>query len=461
MRKTLFPKYSPRRIAGVFACISVLLWLGACTSQTAAPQAQAAAASEPVQAAATSEPTPLELQRVVMLMRHSVRPPTKSYVIPEGYASDPWPTWEVPAGHLTPHGFKGAMLLGHWEREALAKRGLLPADGCPQDGTVVVWADTDQRTRKTGEGFAKGLAPGCGIQVGYADGDRNDPLFDPFENRAVPYDQSEGKAAILKQVDGDDLQDLARVSRKLHKAFARLDAILGCCSLPLCKASGLPEGCDLGQIHYVWEKVDPHEEVDIVGPLSVGGTAAESILLEYANGMPMSDVGWGRASVADLVLLSKIHAAEFDVLERAPYHAWRGATPILQRVLQVFDGKQPALLTVLVGHDTNVSHLGGALDLHWQVPGYARDDPAINGTIGFELLTDASGAQFVRAFYFAQGLRQLRELQPLDAEHPPYFHYLAQPSCALPGKPELCTLAGFERMVRDGIVPVDTKSSPD
>lgn len=438
----LYWKRAACRAAVVLACVMALVPLGACASS---------AAEVASQAAATPDPATLKLQRVVMLMRHSVRPPTKSYVIPEGYAGDPWPEWKVPAGYLTPHGFKGAVLLGRWQREALSRRGLLSADGCPQDDVVVIWADTDQRTRKTGVGFAKGLAPGCGIQVGHTDGDRDDPLFDPFENRAVAYDPAVSKAAILAHVGGDDLQDLSHVSVRLDKAFTRLDAILGCCSLPLCKASGLPEGCTMGELHYVWEKVDPYEEVDIVGPLSVGGTAAESILLEYANGMPMKDVGWGRASVEDLVLLSKIHAVEFNVLERVPYNAYRGATPILQRVLQVFDGKRPARLTVLVGHDNNVANVGGTLELHWHVPGYARDDQAINGTVGFELLTDGSGAKFVRAFYFAQGLRQLRELQPLDADHPPYFHYMPQPLCALPGKPTLCSLTGFENAVKSRI----------
>lgn len=439
---------------------ALLAVLAGCAAR--APRASHAPAKQAFVKTPLATDAPLQLKRVVMLMRHSVRPPTRSYVIPEGYAADPWPQWKVPAGYLTPHGFKGAVLLGRWYRHELARRGVLPASGCPETGSVVVWADTDQRTRRTGAGFAQGLAPDCGIGIGHTDGDRDDPLFDPFENRAVPYDPAESKAAIVAHVGGDELQDLGRVSLRLGHAFERLDAILKCCSRSLCEASGLPAGCAMGELDYVWEKVDPHEEVDIVGPLSVGGTAAESILLEYANGMPMADVGWGRASVADLKLLSKIHAAEFNVLERVPYNAYRGATPFLQRVLQVFDGQRSARLTVLVGHDNNVANVGGTLELHWHVPGYARDDQAINGTVGFELLTDASGARFVRAFYLSQGLRQLRELQPLNAAHPPYFHYLPQPLCALPGKPTVCSLSGFENAVKSRLVVAEAgPGTPD
>lgn len=403
-------------------------------------------------AIAASEPAPatsLQLQKVVMLMRHGVRPPTKPYVIPRGYASQAWPKWDVPPGHLTRHGYDGAVLLGRWNRKMLSKRGLLPADGCPADGRVRIHADTDQRTRRTGVGFAEGFAPDCTIEITHTGGDRDDPLFAPIANGAVSYDPEKAKALILARAD-HDLGSFDAAA--LDKAFQRLDAILDCCSLPLCKASGLPEGCQLSQIHYVWEELREDDHVDFVGPLSVGGTASESILLEYANGMPMAQVGWGRVQRSDLRLLSRIHAAEFDLLSRTPYAASHGATPIMKYVLQALDDPDGPSLAVLVGHDTNVANVGGMLDLHWQVPGYARDDAAINGALGFELLTDAEGGRHVRAFYLAQGLDQLRELQPLDAEHPPYFEYLAQPTCAASPDGTDCTLTDFEQSVRAHLV---------
>jgi 4-phytase/acid phosphatase len=192
--------------------------------------------------------------------------------------------------------------------------------------------------------------------------------------------------------------------------------------------------------------------VKFVGPLSIGGTAAQAILLQYVEGKPMADVGWGRASVQDIELLSEIHRAEFDLLARTPYIADRASTPIMQRVLDEFDAVDTARLTVLVGHDTNVANVGGMLGVHWHVPGYAADDPAVNGTLGFELLADASGAQFVRVFFQAQGTRQLRELQPLDVAHPPYLAYLPQPLCGLPHDRTLCTVEDFERTVREHLV---------
>lgn len=420
-------------LAGAFAWLA----LAAC-----APRADTARATPPTVDA------PLQLQRVVMLMRHGVRPPTKPVVVPDGYASDPWPAWQVPHGYLTAHGYQGAVLVGRWDRGMLAGRGLLPQTGCPAAGAVHVWADTDERTRETGRAFAQGLAPGCGITVGHADGHRNDPLFAPVENGAVPYDFAQARAAILARVDGDVDNAMPPVAA----AFERLGSIMGCCSPRLCAASGLPEGCALGDIPHVWEPAKPRHRAKFVGPLSIGGTAAQAILLQYVDGKPMSDVGWGRASVQDIELLSEIHRAEFDLLARTPYIADRSSTPIMQRVLDEFDAADAAPLTVLVGHDTNVANVGGMLDVHWHVSGYAADDPAVNGTLGFELLADASGARFVRVFFQAQGTLQLRDLQPLDADHPPYFAYLPQPLCGQPQDRTLCTVEDFERTVREHLV---------
>ena len=89
-------------------------------------------------------------------------------------------------------------------------------------------------------------------------------------------------------------------------------------------------------------------------------------------------------------------------------------------------------LTVLVGHDTNIANLGGFLDLHWTLPDYPRDDPPPGGALGFEVLADPAGKQYVRAFYRAQTMDQVRELQALDGDNKPAYVYLEIPGCAEP-----------------------------
>lgn len=57
--------------------------------------------------------------------------------------------------------------LGQYQRLWFTSKGLLNNQTCPSPWQVAVIADTDQRTRKTGEAFLAGLAPKCQIQVHY------------------------------------------------------------------------------------------------------------------------------------------------------------------------------------------------------------------------------------------------------------------------------------------------------
>jgi 4-phytase/acid phosphatase len=119
--------------------------------------------------------------------------------------------------------------------------------------------------------------------------------------------------------------------------------------------------------------------------------------------------------------------------------------------------RQGPKLTVLAGHDTNIADLGGFLDLHWQVPSYPRDNAPPGGALGFEVLSAASGKQFVRAFYRAQTMDQVRELRPLSDANPASYEYLPIPGCA-----SLCPLEEFDRMVHSKLVePVQGKPAPD
>ena len=110
------------------------------------------------------------------------------------------------------------------------------------------------------------------------------------------------------------------------------------------------------------------------------------------------------------------------------------------------------MLTVLVGHDTNIGDLSGLLDFDWQVPGYAADTPPPGGGVGFELLADQTGARYVRVFYRSQSLQQMRELTRLDAAHPAFRQTLAIPGCALPDDATRCSLDTFARLVRSKLI---------
>jgi 4-phytase/acid phosphatase len=432
-RRGLTPRKESRLLARALCCaLALVLSLGPAPGRAADPDAAAG----------------LKLERVVLLMRHGIRPPTKASVTPPGIAAAPWPKWDAPYGHLTAHGADAIRLLGRFDRQSLAARGLLPAVGCPKTSTVEVWSDTDQRTIATGDALLDGMFPGCRIPNGHLARGAKDPLFNPYK-RGVAVDTTTARQAILAHVGS--MQEL----RLRHgAAFDRLQQVLGCCAPAVCKAAGLSPGCRMAELPGDIAPPEPGDgRPDLTGLFDYAPSAAQTLMLEYAEGQ--KQIGWGRANAADLELIGSLHAMKGDLLQRPALLAAHGATRLARRMLDAIERSDGAPLTVLVGHDTNIGDLSGLLDFHWQVTGYAADTPPPGGGVGFELLADPSGARYVRVFYRSQTPQQMRELTPLDAAHPAFRQALAIPGCAMPGDVTRCPLETFAQMVRGKLIPGD------
>jgi 4-phytase/acid phosphatase len=166
------------------------------------------------------------------------------------------------------------------------------------------------------------------------------------------------------------------------------------------------------------------------------------LLLEYADGKPMPEVGWGRATPADIGRLAALHSSEFRLLARPRYVARANLALLAPLIADSLAGDDGAAVTMISGHDTNIASLGGLLDLHWRVPGLAADDPSPGGAIVLERLRDASGGRYVRALYRSQTLAQIRSAAPLTL---PYVAILPIPGCTARGVAGLCTLADFRK----------------
>lgn len=374
-----------------------------------------------------SLPTPpsLIVERVVVVMRHGVRPPTKDPAMPAGTAVQPWPRWPVPPGWLTPHGARAVALLGQADAQALRAQRLLPARGCPAAGTVRVVADSDQRTIATAQGWAQALLPGCTTAIDHAPQDVEDPRFNALSHGLARLDPAAADAGIREAIGPDGLGALDAAMRPM---VARLDAIL---------CGSATRGCGVGGQPSAIAPARPGQRPKLSGTLDRASTAAHILLLEYADGKPLADVGWGRTTAADVTRLSTFHALEFAILARpraiaAPNFA--GLAPIVREGLA-----GPARVTMISGHDTNIANLAGLIGAHWRIPGYAADDPAPGGALVIEQVRGHDGAALVRVRYRAQTLEGTRRLSPAA----PVSQPMALPGCALPGRPTLCPLDRF------------------
>lgn len=380
-----------------------------------APPATAAFAAAPA----------LKVEQVVILMRHGVRPPTKDPAMPAGIAAAPWPKWSVPPGWLTAHGAEAVKRLGKADRAVLAGERLIARSGCEDLNTIALISDSDQRTIATGDAWAAGFAPGCALQNHHKEQGAAEPLFSALQNDGTFDADAAGKAVRSELGAGG----VAELEQRHQAALATLDRILCDGARPDCGVRRTPS-------QLAAPKAGKKPKLD--GALDLGSTAAQILLLEYAEGKPMADVGWGRATAADIALLGSLHSSEFAITARTRYIAEHSFRPLIANMRTALAGRGPRI-AVYMGHDTTVASLGGLLGLHWHIPGFAPDDPAPGGALIFEKVRDGAGNRFVRAFYRSQTLEQIRNLSA-DA---PVRQALTFQACGT--KPtQLCSEADFD-----------------
>lgn len=375
---------------------------------------------------------PLQVDRVVLMMRHGIRPPTKAQPMPIGTASAAWPSWSVKPGWLTEHGANAIVAVADFDRIGFVKAGLLPSTDCPT--RIALLADSDQRTIATAAHYAKGLAPGCTLTIDHRPQDEPDPLFNQIDDGHAPLDPKRAAAAVDAEIGPGGIAALERTMKPL---LTRLDRVL-------CGSAAAPCGVAREATSVVPATATSRPKLS--GALDRASTAAQILLLEYAEGKPTADVGWGRVKAADITAFGAFHALEFRLLARQPYIAAQNLAGLSPRIANWLSDDSPtaAKVAMIAGHDTNVANLAGVLGLHWRVPGIAADDPVPGGAIQLERLSDSKGNHYVRAVYRAQSLTELRAATAKT----PYRKVLPIAGCKARGVDGLCTLSDFLAKLR-------------
>ncbi|GLQ45127.1 phosphoanhydride phosphohydrolase [Dyella lipolytica] len=398
-----------------------------------------------------------DLQLVIVLSRHGVRSPTAKPGSLDVFSSKPWPAWPVPAGYLTPHGKQLMAMMGSWYRAYYANAGLLPLDGCVASPSLYVVADDEERTLESAHGLMDGFDPNCAIEVHPSPKNGPDALFSHDFTHASDADRAEAMAAVLGRIGGDPKR-LALANAGLLDQMQTV--LLGCQSGTCTPAQTAGKKILLDQDSSI---APAHGDglLSIKSPLHNASTFAENFFLEYAEGMPMSDVAWGRISSLQLGQLLTLHATYSDIGLRTPIiarsYAGHLATRILATLQQRADvkptaeaiGSNKAKIVFLVGHDTNIETLAGLLDLHWMLAEQPADPTSTGGALVFELRREKGTDHYnVRAYYVSQSMEQMRESSMLDLKHPPELAPIFIPGCS-PATPGYgCPLNRFAGLVK-------------
>lgn len=412
----------------------------------------------PLPAYAQSEPE-LKLESVVIVSRHGVRAPTKSTQLMQEITPDTWPGWPVKLGWLTLRGGELISYLGHYQRQRLVTDGLLAKNGCPKTGQVAIIADVDERTRKTGEAFAAGLAPNCAITVHTrSDTASPDPLFNPLKTGVCQLDKANVTEAILNRAGGS----ITNFTDHRQTAFHELERVLNFPQSSLClKREKQDESCSLTQVLPSELKVST-DNVSLTGAVSLASMLTEIFLLQQAQGMP--EPGWGRITDSHQwnTLLS-LHNAQFYLLQRTPEVARSRATPLLDLLLtaltphnpqrQNYGVTLPTSLLFIAGHDTNLANLGGALGLNWTLPDQPDNTPP-GGELVFERWRRLSdNSQWIQVSLVFQTLQQMRDKARLSLDTPPGEVKLTLAECEERNAQGMCSLADFTQIVNEARIP--------
>jgi 4-phytase/acid phosphatase len=254
--------------------------------------------------------------------------------------------------------------------------------------------------------------------------------------------------------------DVERFARRLEPSFDVLQSVLECCGRALCREFGRGESCTLPDLPTRLASRPNDGGVAMTGALPIASTASEILLLEYGDGRPLDDVGWGRVTPDTLRETLRLHTAHYELTQRTPYLARKMGSALLATVSAAVTGRaepgtqapdpavRDAKFVAYVGHDTNIWNIAGMLDVSWEQPGYQRNQTPPAGALVFEVRRWSDGKLRVQTSYVAQSLAQMRAGAPLTVERPPLRAALRIPGCSGAAPGHACTLDEFALAVR-------------
>jgi 4-phytase/acid phosphatase len=408
-----------------------------------------------------------DLLKVIVISRHGIRAPLQTQAELARYSSDAWPAWSAPPGDLTLHGSQTMKALGRFYANYYEQDGLFAGSGCSRINDSFVWSDVDERDIATARSFFEGLAPNCTIPIHTVAKGEVDPYQHPLKAHLGHPDRALALAAVQGRIGGD----AASVVEANLPAFRTLDRILGGCVAARCPAGkGTRKSLYAMAATIQSAEDDDHLIAEASGPLGIASTLSETLQLEYAEGKPMNQVGFGRLSRAGLMQILSLHSLFFDLANETPYIAQVQASNLMNYLRGTLEraatpgapapssplasGSATARFVFIAAHDTNIASIAGFLRAEWYVPGAQKNPTLPGGALVFELRRRrADGSLWVRTKYITETLDQLRVNATLSLQTPPAIVPVFIPACSVATAGYDCPWPAFRDSVSANLLP--------
>lgn len=373
-----------------------------------------------------------QLEKVVELSRHGIRPPTPGNRKDiEAATHRAWTTWTTHDGELTGHGYAAVANKGRWEGDHYRKLGLLTA-GCPQPQDIYVRASPLQRTRATAQALVDGAFPGCGVEVHRVEGD-DDPLF---QTEAFP------------ATNTDPAKQLAAVKAKVGDLTARQQALQP--AVQALKHAVCSPDADCSYFDKPWQIKQSKSGKASIDGLSVLANMVETLRLGWNENLPLSQLAWGNiTSSAQITAVLPLLTANYDLGNDVMYTAQKRGSILLNTMLQgvgqgvsgTTDKLPDTRWLLLVAHDTNIAMVRTLMNFTWTLSGYTRGNIPPGSSLVFERWRDTkSGERFLHVYFQGQSLDDLRRLQTIDEQHPLLREEWRQSDCRVTDVGTLCPM---------------------
>lgn len=385
------------------------------------------------------------LEKVVEISRHGIRPPSADNrkAIENGTARR-WSRWSTSDGELTEHGYTAAWLKGRFESRYYHAAGLLD-EGCPDEHDFYLRASPMQRTRATAQALAEAAFPGCDVTVHSA------ATFDPlFQLPSTKVSKAQADAAYQ--------ESLQATGGSLTRAQARLKPQIEALQQAVCQPGRPCPAFSQPWRLAVWS----NGTLGIEG-LDAMAAMAETLRLEWSENKPLGEVAFGTVkNQAQLAKLMPLLSFKYDYTNDLPGQAKRGASRLMSQIadelrLKADESSRPALpeappdvrWLLYVAHDINIAWLRTLLDFSWRQGDYPHGNIPPGGSLVFERWLH-HGERFIRIYFQAQSLSQLRQLTPLDKAHPLLQSELKFPGCQPTPVGTLCSYqAAMQRIEKN------------